>query len=249
MFDETISYVKNVYSNMEVEGFTEEDKQEMFVELEESREDFYNFIDEAVLFLDSDEINNYVDMIDGSKIKSEVYKDGKKYKEKAEVKIVFEGTEMGSLVSETTITPEQIEKTEVEGNIVEVEKLEGLLDAAENKINPIQKMDLEWFPGSTDAMVTSTRLEGNTDFDIQPYIIVDGRIYLPLRYVCEAFGEEVSWDDASKTAYIVRGTEKIEMTGILSNSKTMIKVRDFEKLGYKVDFVQDGDSSVATISK
>lgn len=249
VFDETVSYVKNLYSNMEMEGFTEEDKQEMFVELEESREDFYEFIDEAALFLASGELDTYIDMIDGSKIKSELYKDGKKYKEKAEMKIVYEGTEMGNLVSETTITPENIEKTEVVGNIFEVEKLEGLLDTAEDKINPIQKMDLEWYPGDGDAMVTSTRLEGNTDFDIQPYTIVDGRIYLPLRYIGEAFGEEVSWDEASKTAYIVRGAEKIQVTGILFDSKTMIKVRDFEKLGYKVEFIQDGDLSIAIISK
>lgn len=249
VFDETVSYVKNLYSNMEMEGFTEEDKQEMFTELEESREDFYEFIDEAALFLASGELDTYIDMVDGSKIKSELYKDGKKYKEKAEMKIVYEGTEMGNLVSETTITPEDIEKAEVVGNIVEVEKLEGLLDAAEDKINPIQKMDLEWYPGDSDAMVTSTRLEGNTDFDIQPYTIVDGRIYLPLRYIGEAFGEEVSWDDATKTAYIVRGAEKIEVTGILFDSKTMIKVRDFEKLGYKVEFIQDGELSIATISK
>ncbi|MBP1927158.1 hypothetical protein J2Z76_003031 [Sedimentibacter acidaminivorans] len=247
VFDETVSYVKNLYSNMEVEGFTEEDKQEMFVELEESREDFYEFIDEAALFLASGELDTYIDMIEDSKIKSEIYKEGKKYIEKDEVKIVYEGIEMGSLVSETIIFPEIIEKTQIEGNIVEVEKLEGLLNTAEDKINPIQKMELEWYPGDEDAMVTSTRLEGNTDFDIQPYTIIDGRIYLPLRYIGEAFGEEVSWEDATKTAYIVRGAEKIEVTGILFNSKTMIKVRDFEKLGYKVEFVQDGDLSIATI--
>jgi copper amine oxidase-like protein len=249
VFDETVSYVKNLYSNMEVEGFTEEDKQEMFVELEESREDFYEFIDEAALFLASGELDTYIDMIEDSKIKSEIYKEGKKYIEKDEVKIVYEGIEMGSLVSETIIFPEIIEKTQIEGNIVEVEKLEGLLNTAEDKINPIQKMELEWYPGDEDAMVTSTRLEGNTDFDIQPYTIIDGRIYLPLRYIGEAFGEEVSWEDATKTAYIVRGAEKIEVTGILFNSKTMIKVRDFEKLGYKVEFVQDGDLSIATILK
>jgi copper amine oxidase-like protein len=247
VFDETVSYVENVYSNMEIEGFTEEDKQEMFVELEESREDFYEFIDEAALFLASGELDTYIDMIEDSKIKSEIYKEGKKYIEKDEVKIVYEGIEMGSLVSETIILPETIEKTQIEGNIVEVEKLEGLLNTAEDKINPIQKMELEWYPGDEDAMVTSTRLEGNTDFDIQPYTIIDGRIYLPLRYIGEAFGEEVSWEDATKTAYIVRGAEKIEVTGILFNSKTMIKVRDFEKLGYKVEFVQDGDLSIATI--
>jgi len=249
VFDETVSYMKEFYGNMEMEGFTEEDKQEMFVELEASREDFYEFIDEATLALASGELDSYIDMIDGSKIKSEIFKDGKNYKQKIEAKIVYEGNEMGSIVSETSMTPESVKKTEVVGNIIAMEELQNLLDAAEDRINPIQTMDLEWYPEDEEAWVTSTRVEGNTDFDFQPYTIVDGRIYLPLRYICEAFGEDVSWDDATKTAYVVRGTEKTQMTGILVESKTMIKVRDFEKLGYKVGYVQDGESSIATISK
>lgn len=252
VFDETVDYVVNIYSNMEIEGLTEEDKQAMFTELKESRQDFYDFVDEAVIFLAYGELDSYIDMIDGSKIKDEINKQGNTYKEKATADIVVQGVEMGSLVSNTTITPKDIEKTSIEGNILAVEELENLLNAAEDRINPVQKLELEWYSGDiqdTDAMVTSTRVEGNTDFDIQPYTIIDGRIYLPLRYIGEAFGEEVSWDDATKTAYIVRGTEKIEMTGALVDSKTMVKVRDFEKLGYKVGFVQNESSSVATISK
>nr|WP_312578641.1 copper amine oxidase N-terminal domain-containing protein [Sedimentibacter sp.] len=249
VFDESVNYLVDIYSNMEVEGLTEEAKQEMFTEIKESRQDFYDFVDEAALVLDSGELDSYLDMVDGSKIKSEVYKQGKSHKEKIEGKAVFKGVEMGNFVSETTITPKNIEKTSIEGNIVAVEELEKLLDSAENRINPVQTLELEWYPGDTSAMVTSTRIEGNTDFNIQPYTIVDGRIYLPLRYIGEAFGEEVSWDDAAKTAYIVRGAEKIDMTGIIVDSKTMVKVRDFEKLGYKVGFVQNENSSVATISK
>ncbi len=39
------------------------------------------------------------------------------------------------------------------------------------------------------------------------------------------------------------------MTGELIDSKTMIKVRDFEKLGYKVDFMQEDNLSTAIIKK
>jgi regulator of sigma D len=249
VFDETVKYVEEFYSNVELEGMTEEDKQEMFTELKGSRQEFYDFVDEAVVVLESGELDSYFDLVKGSKIKEEVYKVGNTYSEIAEALVVFEDTNMGSIVSKTSITPKTVEKVAITGNVISIEEVEAMYDEVENRINPILKMDLEWYLEDTEAMVTSTRLEGNTDFDFQPYIIMDGRIYLPLRYICESFGEEVSWDDSTKTAYIIRGEEKINMTGIIVDSKTMIKVRDFEKLGYKVGYQQVDDLSTATIEK
>ncbi len=226
-----------------------EDKQEMFTELRDGRQDFYDFIDEAVMVLNSGELDSYFDLVKGSKIKEEVYKDGNTYNEISEAVVVVEDVNMGSFISNTKITPDTVEKVALTGNVITMEELETLFNKTENRINPIQKMDLEWYPEDTEAMVTSTRLEGNTDFDFQSYLIMEGRIYLPLRYICESFGEEVAWDDATKTAYIIRGEEKINMTGIIVDSKTMIKVRDFEKLGYKVGYQQVDDLSTATIEK
>jgi len=249
VYDETIKYVEEFYSDVEIEGMTEEDKQEMFTELRDGRQDFYDFIDEAVMVLNSGELDSYFDLVKGSKIKEEVYKDGNTYNEISEAVVVVEDVNMGSFISNTKITPDTVEKVALTGNVITMEELETLYDKTENRINPIQKMDLEWYPEDTEAMVTSTRLEGNTDFDFQSYLIMEGRIYLPLRYICESFGEEVAWDDATKTAYIIRGEEKINMTGIIVDSKTMIKVRDFEKLGYTVSYQQVDDLSTATIEK
>ena len=39
------------------------------------------------------------------------------------------------------------------------------------------------------------------------------------------------------------------MTGVLIDSRTMIKIRDFEKLGYKIDYIQVDGLSTATITK
>jgi hypothetical protein len=39
------------------------------------------------------------------------------------------------------------------------------------------------------------------------------------------------------------------MTGIIVDSRTMVKVRDFEKLGYKINYTQDGTWSTAVIEK
>lgn len=249
VFDETVKYVEDLYSNIEMEGLTEEDKEAMFKELRDSRQGFYDFVDEAVLVLASGEFDSYVDMVKGSKIKEEIYKEGNTYKEIAEAEIVVEEVNMGKFVSNTTITPKKIEKTVITGGTIAIEEVEALYNNVENRINPVQKLELEWYSEDPEAIVTTIRLEGNSDFDFQPYTIIDGRIYLPLRYIGESFGEEVSWDDATKSAFIIRGDEKINMTGVIVDSKTMVKVRDFEKLGYTVDFIQNEGSSIATISK
>lgn len=66
--------------------------------------------------------------------------------------------------------------------------------------------------------------------------LIDGSVYLPLRQLTEHAGYEVSWDAKNYKAYVTVDGEKIEMTGKLIDSKTYVKVRDFEKLGAKVGY-------------
>ena len=78
------------------------------------------------------------------------------------------------------------------------------------------------------------RLLGNFK-DSKAYLIED-RVYLPLRQLMENAGYEVSWNNDERKAYVTVAGEKIEMTGTIINDKTYVKVRDFEKLGAKVDY-------------
>ncbi len=64
--------------------------------------------------------------------------------------------------------------------------------------------------------------------------MVDGRTYLPLRMVGESLGETVGWDQAAHQAYVLQNGQRINMTGIIVDSRTYIKMRDFEKLGFAV---------------
>lgn len=66
--------------------------------------------------------------------------------------------------------------------------------------------------------------------------LVDGSVYLPLRQLTENAGYEVSWDAETYKAYVTVDGKKIEMTGRLIDSKTYVKVRDFEKLGATVTY-------------
>lgn len=78
-------------------------------------------------------------------------------------------------------------------------------------------------------------------------------IYIPLRGAAEYLGEEVMWDDTTQEAYILRDGEEIHMDGVLYKPDNAfedmwyVKVRDFEKLGYTVDYVKIIDNSYANM--
>lgn len=74
-----------------------------------------------------------------------------------------------------------------------------------------------------------------------------GFTYLPLRQVAEAFGETVVWDAQQKKAFVIREGQRIAITGQVVKGRTFIKIRDFEKLGYQVQW--DGATSTITIQK
>lgn len=67
-------------------------------------------------------------------------------------------------------------------------------------------------------------------------LMIDNRTYLPLRKIAETFEENVGWDSAQGKAYVLKNARKIDMTGTIIKGRTYIKIRDFEKLGYKVDW-------------
>jgi hypothetical protein len=70
---------------------------------------------------------------------------------------------------------------------------------------------------------------------------INNRIYLPLRFVGETCGENVSWDSTRKKAVIERGNQKTYVTGYLDTElgRTYVMIRDFEKMGYLVDYEID----------
>jgi hypothetical protein len=156
---------------------------------------------------------------------------------------------MGKLLSTTTLTAKDVEKVPVTGNTLALEEMEKILEKVENEVNPVQKVELQWYANSSDTQVNKYRLNGATNWDYQPFVIIEDRVYLPLRYIGESFGEDVDWDNVNKKAYVIRGEETIDMTGVLVDSTTMIKIRDFEKLGYKIEYNQVDGLSTATIIK
>lgn len=252
VFDETVKYIENIYDDInikELEGLTEADKDLVIEELKASRQEFYEFLDEAVLFIESEEFKSYENMFDRSIFKEDIYKKGSSYVQDIQGELVFEDVIIGNVKTSTEITSADVMIKQITDKSITVDELENLFNKTENRVNPVNKMELSWYQDSYNADINKYRLDGGTEWDYQDYALIDSRVYLPLRYIGESFGEEVDWDNANKKAYVIRGNEKIDMTGVLINNTTMVKVRDFEKLGYKISYSNVDGYSTATIIK
>lgn len=123
---------------------------------------------------------------------------------------------------------------------VSAEEVEEKLTVLTEKYNPVSAVTVLWgWEGDSEAMMTTERAEislVSDDVEFTDYVVQDGRAYLPLRVICEALGETVEWNKEEKTAYVVREDGKTAMSGVLQDGKSFISVRDFEKLGYTVDY-------------
>ena len=140
------------------------------------------------------------------------------------------------------------------------EDYEKALEKQYNKLDPYKIINISWYDYYEDeANYSSVRSSRNItedefymdyDYETKQFYIIDGRIYLPMRYIAESFGETVEWDGQARKAYVVRGNEKIDMSGIIYDGTTYIKIRDFEKLGYTVSYEEDEwGEKIATVVK
>ncbi|KAF5076156.1 hypothetical protein DSECCO2_163610 [anaerobic digester metagenome] len=128
------------------------------------------------------------------------------------------------------------------------------MTALVEKYNPVTAVTALWGNDDSQAMLTKVRKDesffsAGNDVNLAEYVEADGRVYLPLRDICEAMGENVEWNNAEKKAYIVRADGKTAMEGLVQNGKSFISVRDFEKLGYSVEFKKVDGLKQVTVTK
>lgn len=74
--------------------------------------------------------------------------------------------------------------------------------------------------------------------------MVDDRTYLPLAQIAAAMGEKVGWDSVANQAYAIQNGQRISMNGILVNDRSYVQVKEFEKLGLKINW----DESTRTVT-
>lgn len=119
--------------------------------------------------------------------------------------------------------------------------------------------------GSTEKVTVT--LDGNEIIfpDAQPFIDSRDRTLVPIRFVSEALGAEVSWEDATQTVTIVKGHDTITYTignlgatlnnvkfafdtiGILKEDRTFVPLRFISELLYcTIEWLEDSATVVIT---
>lgn len=149
------------------------------------------------------------------------------------------GKSVLKIVTDSKTKP-SLSKISVPTSGVSMEKVNDDLTTLTKKYNPVTSVTLLWgWEGDSEAMMSKERADVSIisdDTGFTDYVIKEGRAYLPLRDICEALGETVEWNNAERTAYVVREDGKTAMKGILQDGTAFVSVRDFEKLGYTVSY-------------
>lgn len=115
-----------------------------------------------------------------------------------------------------------------------------------NEKFPVKHVEIKWtssdYARSADiefernSPTSSNRVSFSCDYTHVALVNEEGRIYVPMRKLAEGMGYEVEWDAEESKAYVIADDKKVDMSGLIVNDTTFIKVRDFEKLGLIIDY-------------
>lgn len=137
-----------------------------------------------------------------------------------------------------------------------LEEVAAELDQLTGQFNPVSGAALTWgFESTATQAMLEVRRQEPAPFDIgggstlEDLVVRDGRAYAPLRAVCDALGETVTWNKAERKAYISKDGKNIAMDAILENGKSFVGIREFEKLGYTVSYRNVDGLKEAVITK
>ncbi len=139
-------------------------------------------------------------------------------------------------------------------NSIDMEQMKDKLDQLEDKYNPITGLSITWTPAD-ESMIAWTDLQRMEDevfssgIDALEYVVMDGRIYLPLRTTCDILGENVVWDKESRTAFVKQGDNRIRLDSRLVDGTSYIGVRGLEAAGYAVDYSKEDGVHTVVLSK
>ncbi|WP_458408400.1 stalk domain-containing protein [Anaerotignum sp.] len=254
VIDATEAYMMAVMDSVEV-GTPEETaaaKAEMaalFAEGRASRDDFVAAAEQMAVLVESLMQYPGADIVlDSFDYVATVKKAGNSYDSVAAYTVKHDGKMVCSLVTDSVLKKEDVQIF-FPVTAMTVEELEGKLAKLEDKYNPVTGVSVTWgmYGGGSDyADIHTMRsvAEGayfGSNYNWSEMIIENGRAYLPLRVIAETLGEEVGWENSTKTPYVVQNGERIDMKGKLQNDRAFVGIRDFEKLGYTVTYMSHKD--------
>lgn len=191
-------------------------------------------------------------LLNGFHYTGEVTKVNDRYYGSENYQMAYKGSTMCAVTSSTR-TQEARGSVVFPSISVRPDAITAELETLTDKYNPVTGVSATWYSDDTTAFLTEERAEpvywGGSASPIVEYVVKDGRIYLPLRSICDMLGETVAWDQATKTASVVQGETVIPMDSVLVDSTSYIGVRGFEALGYQVTYTNTDGEHVATILK
>ena len=223
---------------------------EALSEIRDNEQGFYDAVDDMVSSyneksdFDKDEFKLTVK---GSYFKNTISESGGAYTSVCDAVLNYKGEKFASVKGQVTVKPANVStKTISRAAAAGIESIVETVDRVYKKVNPAKEIEISWYNGSDWTRMQITLAEGS-NWDYTDSNIENGTMYLPMRQICEWFGEDVIWDNDVKKAYIVRGADMTEMAGKIVDGHTLVKIRDFEKLGYTVDYEYDKDYKRHTV--
>lgn len=183
-----------------------------------------------------------------------ITKSGNEYRQKDEINIIAKGKSFGKLQLDNTLVEKSVAVETPKGKMISMEDASSTMDTIYNEMNPITGVDISWFSDDSYADLFYERKNDdltwyfNSDYDAIEYKEQNGSLYVPLRDIAEGLGLEVKWDQKTKKAFVIKDSKTIEMAGMLVDGTYFIKVRDFEKLNYKLDYSLEDDMNTVTLS-
>lgn len=255
IIDATTTYMLDVMKVMEVPEEEAAAFKEEMEAMKSDTADFKSTVDLVkVMFEQAVQEPVVSTVLEGIAYEATVTKSGAAYNAKEEFNVNNGSKSVFKVTSDSKIKASTA-KIVMPAESVSASDFEAKLVALTEKYNPVTAVSILWgWEGDTEAMLTAERAEasflgGSDDTDFAEFVVEDGRVYLPLRVICETMGETVEWNNAEKIAYVVREDDKTAMKGILQDGTSFISVRDFEKLGYTVEYKTVDGLKEATVSK
>ena len=242
VLDATQTYMTAVMDQLSMDQAAKDELNAALAEAKQSKEDFSAALKEiSALTRLMAQDDSLKPLLDGFRYEGTVRKEGASYLSHAVFEIANGNQSVCSIVSDST-TKAASAKLTAPANAVALEDLTAKLAALEDKYNPINGVTINWGfeDTATEAMLSAARAEESVlDLDGADWtdlIVRDGRAYMPLRKICDMLGVDISWDKTARTAYVTVDGNRVDLAGILENGTSFVGVREFEKLGYTVDY-------------
>jgi hypothetical protein len=255
--DEISAAVNNMIENIvgayeddieQIEGsYAEDEAVDSFDDVIPSQEDIRDMIADIKESIDTPDYKAYKDMFKDSYIKSTMkLKSDTEYEGTFNLVLKAEDNELLTVKATGNEVKKAVAPIELKGTVVTEDSYKKWFF---NKY-PVSEVAVDWLADQYDNVTLTSYSGENYYVDYIPMTMIDERIYVPMRAISEALGYEVVWDEENRKAYAVTESgEYVDMTGIIIDDTTFIKVRDFEKLGLTVGYEEDEQFRTATVSK